>query len=195
MDLSQFPYGERAKALLLELKRAEWLPQYDEEAVRSVLEECTKIYNMMNEIYSEEDLDRADVKITINILHLSICRNKRCLLAYHDFRLKKLETLWWESASAVLPADKASKLSAKELEYYSQYQRIVSETMEHMSLDLTMHLHPPQDLYREVQVLEDAGEVILQSGSQVVLEKDSIHYLRKTDVEHLIRQGVLRYTS
>lgn len=49
---------------------------------------------------------------------------------------------------------------------------------------------PPKDLYVEVRVLRDCGEIMTESGI-VNLEANSTHFLRRVDVEQLIRQGLL----
>ena len=51
-------------------------------------------------------------------------------------------------------------------------------------------LEPPKELMVEVAVEEDCGEVFTEKGP-VRLEAHSRHFLRRTDVAHLIRQGKL----
>lgn len=51
-------------------------------------------------------------------------------------------------------------------------------------------MQPPKDLYIEVRVLRDCGEVMTENGL-VHLEANSTHFLRRADVEQLIRQGLL----
>ena len=51
-------------------------------------------------------------------------------------------------------------------------------------------LQPPKDLYIEVRVVVDCGEIMTDTGS-VNLEAGTVHFLRRSDVEHLIRQGML----
>lgn len=42
----------------------------------------------------------------------------------------------------------------------------------------------------EIRVLRDCGEVVTDTGV-VNLELNTTHYLRRADVDHLIRQGLL----
>jgi GINS complex subunit 1 len=189
--------------MVLELKRSpEWLPNFDEEGVRLVFEECKKLDEMIQELSlkldSQQDEDEVDamytrkVKFTIQTLHLCICRNKRLLLAYFHARNEKIELFFWETNSPVMPNEFAQKLSREEVEYYNRYQLIVSNTMEKMDLDLLSHRIPPgSNLFVQVRVVQECGEVMLQSGVRVVLTRNSTHYLRRDDVEHLIRQNVL----
>jgi len=185
-----FPYCQRAKEMLAELKRAEWLPPFDEEGVRAVTEECRKLMELLDEL-SKLGHREPRVAVTMSTFHQSICRNKRCMLAYLNYRLEKIEMLWWKTASPVVAEEFKSKLSKREIEYYARFQESVSRTMTEIDLDLTSHMQPPHDLFIEVRALKDEGEVLLLSGARVFLAKNTIHYLRRSDVEHLIRQNVL----
>ncbi|EPZ33355.1 hypothetical protein O9G_001767 [Rozella allomycis CSF55] len=49
-------------------------------------------------------------------------------------------------------------------------------------------LVPPKDLFIQIRVLKDCGNLLTTSGV-ITLEKDSQHFVRRTDVEHLISQG------
>ena len=50
---------------------------------------------------------------------------------------------------------------------------------------------PPKELCVEVRVVEDCGEIMTDNG-EVHLERGTTHFLRRADVEHLIRQGKLQ---
>jgi len=45
-----------------------------------------------------------------------------------------------------------------------------------------------------VRVLNECGEIITQDGV-VNLQKNTTHFVRKTDIESLVRQGHLIYTG
>ena len=57
-------------------------------------------------------------------------------------------------------------------------------------MDITSDLSPPKQLMVEVRVLVDCGEIMTETGS-VNLSKGTQHSLRRTEVEHLVRQGLL----
>lgn len=57
---------------------------------------------------------------------------------------------------------------------------------------LLQDLAPPKNLYIEVRVLHDCGELMTESGV-VNLEANSTHFLRRFDAEPLIRQGLLQH--
>ncbi len=75
--------------------------------------------------------------------------------------------------------------------FFGAYDRCLGNYMRSFpELDLTTDLHPPKDLFIEVRVLQDCGEIMTDNGA-VTLEKNSTHFLRRTDVEPFIRQGML----
>jgi len=46
-----------------------------------------------------------------------------------------------------------------------------------------------------VTVLEDVGEIVLESGNSILLQKDSTISLKFTDAEKLIQQGLVIMNS
>lgn len=90
----------------------------------------------------------------------------------------------------MIPNEFQKSLSSQEMNFFSNYDRLLSEYMQGFHLDLTADLQPPKDLYIEVRVVKDCGEVLTESGP-IHLAMNTRHYLRRSDVEHLIRQGAL----
>ncbi|KAK4635600.1 DNA replication complex GINS protein PSF1 [Fulvia fulva] len=139
---------------------------------------------------------------------LSIRRNKRCLLAYHKTRTDKLEEMCWEGhdisnlqqasvgASAAGRSNAAtSSLSAEEEQYVHQYSDLLAAYKgQWTDIDLTGSLEPPKDIFIDVRVLKDAGEIQTEYGS-INLTKNSQFYVRQGDVERLIQQGYLQRLS
>jgi GINS complex subunit 1 len=58
-------------------------------------------------------------------------------------------------------------------------------------IDLTGSLEPPRDLFIDVRVLKDAGEIQTEYGA-INLTKNSQFFVRQGDVERLIQQGFLQ---
>ena len=77
------------------------------------------------------------------------------------------------------------------LDQFTAYDKLHGDYASFLQMDLTADLQPPKDLYIEVRVEKDCGEIFTDSGA-VTLERGTTHYLRRSDVEHLIRQGFLR---
>ncbi|KAL4774132.1 DNA replication complex GINS protein psf1 [Aspergillus nidulans var. acristatus] len=153
--------------------------------------------------------------------HLCIRRNKRCLLAYHRVRTEKLEELCWkgidvleqqqataagdhvgqmggqnsESTGAQGTSGNESSLSPEEEEYFRQYSDMLATYKgQWTDIDLTGSLEPPKDLFIDVRVLKDAGEIQTEYGV-INLTKNSQLYVRHGDVERLIAQGFLERLS
>lgn len=161
--------------------------------------------------------------------HLCMRRNKRCLLAYHRVRTEKLEELCWTGVDVLeqqRPSDASedrgpvqgtgghSSLSPEEEEYFRQYgDMLAAYKGQWTDIDLTGSLEPPKDLFIDVRVLKDAGEIQTEygyamalllrflpenltcHGSVINLTKNSQLYVRQGDVERLISQGFLERLS
>ena len=143
-------------------------------------------------------------------------RNKRCLLGYHRARAERIEAWCWEGRDAESvyqshvqgeggqgqqqnatgsgpSAGEAgqSSLSPEEQEYFRQYTDLLSTYKgQWTDVDLTGSLEPPRDLFIDVRVLKDAGEIQTEYGT-INLTKNSQFYVRQGDVERLIQQGFL----
>lgn len=165
-------------------------------------------------------------------------RNKRCLLAYHRVRAEKLEEMCWNDYDVLEQpqesghnADKSrthsgseSSLSPEEEEYFRQYSEMLAAFKGRWTdIDMTGSLDPPKDLFIDVRVLKDAGEIQTEYGyvkflndlssyrfghsarfsmadgfalrSAINLTKNSQFYVRHGDVERLIAQGFLQRLS
>ncbi|RYP06282.1 hypothetical protein DL765_009553 [Monosporascus sp. GIB2] len=140
-------------------------------------------------------------------------RNKRCLLAYHKTRTDRLEELVWKGYDVVDLAGQqvrdgpgvagagpgmgngdggSSSLSPQEEEYVRHYSDLLAAYKgQWTDIDLTGSLEPPRDLFIDVRVLKDAGEIQTEYGA-ITLTKNSQFYVRQGDVERLIAQGYLQ---
>ena len=113
--------------------------------------------------------------------HLTMRRQKRCLLAYHRVRSLKLEQMCWkgvdvdsgdavsDAANAVANSDTngggSSNMSPEEEEYMRGYGELLAAYKgQWTDIDLTGSLEPPRDLFIDVRVLKDAGEIQTEYG-------------------------------
>jgi GINS complex subunit 1 len=202
-------YGQRAKELILDLKRSDWLPAYNEEGVRATLAEVQHAFEDLNDQVHASNASRtvgkdsstSDGKPAMQsrpamILHdTAIRRSKRCLLAYHAFRLEKLRSLRWDT-TASLPTQIRSLLSEAEIDFFSEYERIISRYNTSLSidgaLDLNANMQPPEEDLVEVRVVQGGlGTIVTDHWGEVSLDLGTTHFLSRGDVEHLIRQGAL----
>ena len=196
-------YGQRGKNLLLDLKRSDWLPPYNDENVRGTISEISVHFDELtdqaraaaqvaSESGSKEDLPMQS-RPAMLLHEAAIRRNKRCLLAYHAYRLDKLKALRWDT-SASLPAHVRSLLSEKEIDFYTEYDKLVSRYNSTLGiLDLNSYLQPPEEDLIEVRVVRSGlGTIVTDQFGEVSLELGTTHFLSRVDVEHLIRQGSLQ---
>lgn len=222
-------YGEQGHKLVTDAKRIQGLdklPPYATTTVRAATKEVRDLERDANTLLapysssSTQSSDGSQIKSSFNpaddpatacvllVNHLSMRRNKRCLLAYHKTRTDKLEEMCWEGldvsdlsqASTGASASggqsgASSSLSAEEEQYVHQYSDLLAAYKgQWTDIDLTGSLEPPKDIFIDVRVLKDAGEIQTEYGS-ITLTKNSQFYVRQGDVERLIQQGYLQKLS
>ncbi|EEA20515.1 DNA replication protein psf1 [Talaromyces marneffei ATCC 18224] len=94
--------------------------------------------------------------------------------------------------SATTNTSGQNSLSPEEEEYFRLYSEMLAAYKgQWTDIDLTGSLEPPKDLFIDVRVLKDAGEIQTEYGA-INLTKNSQFYVRQGDVERLIAQGYLR---
>jgi len=92
-------------------------------------------------------------------------------------------------------ASSQNSLSPEEEEYFRLYSEMLAGYKgQWTDIDLTGSLEPPKDLFIDVRVLKDAGEIQTEYGA-INLTKNSQFYVRQGDVERLIAQGYLQRLS
>ena len=62
---------------------------------------------------------------------------------------------------------------------------------ENNMIDLSVDFNPPKDLFIEVRVNKDYGNVTLPESGEVKLQKNTTHLLRRSEVDHLIKRGIM----
>ncbi|KAM7207696.1 hypothetical protein V8F20_001963 [Naviculisporaceae sp. PSN 640] len=210
-------YGDAGNKLVQHAKRTQnltHLPPYQTELVRSAAREVRDlnkdVTNLLEPFQGSFDpsTDPATA-CTLLVNHMSMRRNKRCLLAYHRTRTDKLEELVWNGHDVLERSAQqtgrgaggpdaagddhaANSLSPQEEDYVRQYSDLLAAFKGHWTdIDLTGSLEPPRDLFIDVRVLKDAGEINTEYGT-INLTKNSQFYVRQGDVERLIAQGYLQ---
>ncbi|KAK8196652.1 DNA replication protein psf1 [Zalaria obscura] len=207
-------YGELGNKLVQHGKRTQNLPNlppYQTELVRSVVREVRELNREVNTIlepfsgsFNPSQEPATACQLLVN--HLSMRRNKRCLLAYHRVRTDKLEEMCWNGVDVLgtepgpegaerdpaVGEGSISNLSPEEEEYVRLYGDLLAAYKgQWTDIDLTGSLEPPKDLFIDVRVLKDAGEIQTEYGA-ITLTKNSQFYVRQGDVERLIQQGYLQ---
>lgn len=203
------------------IQNLQHLPPYAATTVRAVTKEVRDLDREVNSLLapyqsqSTQGSDGTQIKSSgfnpaedpatacaLLVNHLAMRRNKRCLLAYHRTRTDKLEEMCWSGAdvaeiqsaatSTRAQSGDSSNLSADEEAYINSYSNLLAAYKgQWTDIDLTGSLEPPRDIFIDVRVLRDAGEIQTEYGS-ITLTKNSQFYVRQADVERLIQQGYLQ---
>lgn len=63
------------------------------------------------------------------------------------------------------------------------------------NIDLTVDLKPPRDLFIEVKVNDDYGTMTLPESGEITLKRNSTLHLRRSDVDQLIKKGMVSELS
>lgn len=208
MENSELPvamvqHTNKVIQLLKDLKRSRWLPMYNEKLVKEVVQEIRADFEEMTDLvgdYNQEpDFMPADVAAGGTIYSEIMNRNKRCLLAYLNYRLEKIRALRWEVGRDV-PSDKWSQLHAAEREYFHRVNEVLDRYFKEFvrsatrPLDLTEDRTPPKDLVVQIRAQEeDLGDIMTQDSGTVRLRKGWVHMVKRSDVEMLIRSGKVEH--
>jgi GINS complex subunit 1 len=164
------------------------MPPYQTELVRAATREVRDLDKDVSNILepfqgSFNPATEPATACALLVNHLSMRRNKRCLLAYHRVRTEKLEEMCWNGVDVlertqekqggnsagetgtVAGPEGSSSLSPEEEEYVRQYSDLLAAFKgQWTDIDLTGSLEPPRDLFIDVRVLKDAGEIQTEYG-------------------------------
>lgn len=108
----------------------------------------------------------------------------------------KLKEIRWHLGSILSPDIKES-LTEPEVQWFNNYSRLLTNYMMSFpdGINLMTDIKPPKSLFIEVKCVADHGKLELESGETILLQKNSLHYLPRTECEHLIRQGILEHMT
>ncbi|KAL6940254.1 hypothetical protein ACO0QE_004152 [Hanseniaspora vineae] len=200
-------YGDLATKLILESKRARKLrqslnkngktieavvPEYQEEMVNKILKETEQLNS--NAVFLQNSTQQNDKIKTCQyfVTLLSMERNKRCLLGYHKDRSDLIGEILWDKTNSSGSGFDINNLNHEEQQYMKEYSQLMSSLNgDFAEVDLTGSLLPPSEVFIDVRVLKDAGEIQTEYGVFHLI-KDSQFFVRQSDVERLIQQGYLQ---
>ena len=124
-----------------------------------------------------------------------INRTFRCLLAYVNTRLVNVKNLFWRSSGNA--DSQMNMLSQAEKDFFLEYGKMVRNYQNSLpiELDLLTDMEPPTDLFIEIRVLDDCGEILTSNGDVLKLERNATLLVRRCDVEFLLRQNKVIQTN
>ncbi|GKV35824.1 hypothetical protein SLE2022_382070 [Rubroshorea leprosula] len=194
-------HGRKAYQLVKEFASGEkgQLKPFNRELFGRVLEECNEHHGALQSLIRKMQEEGLDVQTARNadhygalIHHLSLTRNKRCLMAYMYNRAEIIRVLAWKVGLLhELPEEIQEKLSDSEEEYFKDHAKTLKSYMSQMGLDVNVDMVPPKDPYIKVRVLEDVGGGIILSDKSANFARHSMHFLKRTDAEQYIARGLM----
>lgn len=194
--------GESAYKLAKEAKRTAdlFVSPYNDDIVQSICREIRLLHNKAKEIVNEMKVNNTTndpSKLSqVMLYHLATKRNKRVLFAYHRQRITKLKEISWNvGLQSQHQREIKASLGPTEQNFLDEYGDMVNTYKQgFIEIDLGGNggagLEPPVDLFIEVRVVRDAGEISTEYGV-LNLSKGNQFYVRRTDVESLIKAGYL----
>ena len=161
-------YGDLGLRLIRDSKRTcslPVLPPPQSTLIRQILQEINILdassTNILQSLPSLSSIQQGypSEACAILIHHLCMRRNRRCLLAYQRLRADKIGEMIWSGS------DVRGVLTPEEEEYVRAYGLLVAGLKGRWTdVELGGSLEPPRDLYVEVRVLKDAGEIQTEYG-------------------------------
>ncbi|KAI9474308.1 MAG: subunit of the GINS complex [Benjaminiella poitrasii] len=197
--------GDSAFKLAKEAKRTAdlFISPYNDDLVQSICREIRFLHNKAKEMVNsmKEDptgqaLEDPSNMSQVMLYHLAVKRNKRVLFAYQRQRISKLKDILWNvGLHSRYRRQILASLGPAEQKFLDEYGEMIN-TYKQSFLEIDLGgpggagLEPPMDLFIEVRVVRDAGEINTEYGS-LNLSKGNQFYVKRTDVESLIKAGYL----
>jgi GINS complex subunit 1 len=167
------------------------LPPYQLHKIESITKECAELFSSLyaTKLLLSANPANHSAAISLTVELSTLAHNKRCVLAYLNYRQEKLREFYW-NYGPILPDNYKNNLSKQEIEYFDNYCSVCREMDNNVELDLSSDLHPPKSLYLQCRVLQDLGAISTEAGP-VNLTKNSQHSMKRIDADRYIRQGIL----
>mmetsp|Transcript_61687 Transcript_61687/g.199859 ORF Transcript_61687/g.199859 Transcript_61687/m.199859 type:complete len:212 (+) Transcript_61687:114-749(+) len=193
---------KKAVQLVQDIKRARWLPQFNDKVIKEVVEEILNDTKEMKALVLEhDDLQALSEELTAGLVLYNdlVERNRRCLLAYLNKRLETIEELRWE-VGLFVPDDKLQRLHDSEKQYLHLYNTTLDKYMKHYvpnckePLDLTADAEAPEEMNLQIRAVDEGmGEIMTQDSGTLRLRRGEMICVKRTDIEQLIRAGKVEH--
>lgn len=189
------------------------LEPYNEDVVRAVTKHNEAIYQEASLLSLEEEPEEKDFFSLFplerddepeykksSVSHVKLLglkelyeRNRRILLAYHSARLDCISSA--SKLINIIPNSIHSHMTSDESIFYQNYSSLRSSWIRKASaglVEVAQQQNPPKDLFIQIRVKEDCGIIQTEYG-QLHLSTDSSHFVRRSDVQSLIDQGLVEH--
>ena len=110
--------------------------------------------------------------------------------------MRRVEALRWD-VGAALPANARAALSTLEQRHLRSYSALLARYMGEAGVDLMRDRVPPKAPFVLVRLAEGVADtaIVVASGERLALKKGATVYARRTDIEPLVRSGVLVHVT
>ncbi|KAK9229344.1 hypothetical protein WN944_022306 [Citrus x changshan-huyou] len=146
-------HGRLGSRLVKELASGEkgQLTHFNDELLNEVIKECSENFLALQSLIRKMQEEGLDFQTTRNadhygalINHLSLIRNKRCLMAYMYNRAEMIQNLAWTVGLRLfeLPEEIQEKLSHLEKDYFKRHSAALESYMS--KVDLNLNVWMPQ---------------------------------------------------
>lgn len=166
---------------------------YNDEATRQTIDEIKVLFDKFIRIKNElAKVDDISLKALAYILNVQIKRQKRVILAYHMDRLMKLIRKMADSND--FSQSSLGNLSNSETKLYHIHADNLVKYKASLGPQINLFgpIIPPKDFFIQVRVEQDCGVIQTEHG-KISLNRGTLHYLKRSDVEHLIIKGHLTH--
>lgn len=170
------------------------LEPYNAECIRKMIDETRMIYkeasgwilrtSATQSLFSEGD----DVRLLA--VRLLSERNKRILLGYHETRLALISFI--TSTAIGLPQKAIRHSTPSEIKFANEYRFALDRYFSPYQdfIDFQFSKVPPKDLYIQIRSLQNCGLIQTENGL-LNLSANSLHFVRRADVQNLLDQGLV----
>ncbi len=183
-------------ALLKELTQNQSAPTvlpYNDEAARQAIDEFKVMFEKLVRIKNElNKTQEVPLKALAYILKVQMRRQKRVILAYHMDRLAKLMRKMTDSND--FSQASLAHLSNAEIKFYHLHADNLVRYKASLGPQINLFgpIIPPKDFFIQVRVEQDCGIIQTEHG-KISLNRGTLHFLKRSDVEHLIIKGHLTH--
>eukprot|EP00158_Paraphelidium_tribonemae_P000661 Partr_v1_DN23086_c0_g1_i1_m26875 putative DNA replication complex GINS protein len=199
-------YCDEALKLIKELKRhPDNLPvSYNSEQVAATQLEIKHLFSKYQSIHAAHqhnpDAPPPPTDIAMErIASAAIQRNIRCLMTYHQHRLRHLTRLAMNTRADGAgrkppPIHVRDKLSSHEIVFYKEYMKLLHGYKVKFDdfVDITGNLVPPTSTFIQVRACRDL-DFETEDGRRIKLFKGHLDFVRRSDVEKYVEQGHLEH--
>ncbi|KAJ0231020.1 Partner of SLD five 1 [Hirschfeldia incana] len=194
-------YGRKGYQLVKDFASGEkgQLKPFNSKLFDETIEECEQNHHLIQSLMRKMQRQGLEVPNNRNadhygalVHHLSLIRNKRCLMSYVHNRAEIVRDLAWRVGLELpyLPPEILEKLTTLEKEYFKNHSVAITSYMGKAGIELNVDMVPPKDPYIKVRVVGDIDDQgIMMNDKATNFARHSMHFLKRTDAEPYIARG------